>query len=206
MKNFCILSLGATFILLVGIASASNQYGSMDVYYNNKLLPGKEIAKPILKIGEPFNIKIYFTPFQKCYISVKLSELDKDDFIITEGPTLSMEKYFGKIIEQNSTETFEWTVKPTDKWAGGSIPINFVYQIDELGAGGKTLVNSEFTVAYCTISNEHYKGKVSTPKEQKTSEKEPSPTSKPASMPDFSSVSTIAALSLAFLAFYRQAL
>jgi MAST domain-containing protein len=204
MKNFCILTLGATFILLVGIASAGNQYGSMDVYYNNKLLPGKEIAKPILKIGEPFKIKIDFTAFQKCYISVKLSELDKDDFIITEGPTLKMEKYFGKIIEKNSTETFEWTIKPTEKWAGGSMPIDFVYQIDELGAGGKTIVNSEFTVAYCTISNEHYKGEVPTPKDQKVSETEPAPTSKPASMPGFSLVTAIAALALVFLRFSRH--
>ena len=199
MKNFCILTLGATFIFLVGIASASNQYGSMDVYYNNKLLPGKEIAKPLLKIGEPFKIRIDFTAYQKCYISVKLSELDKDDFIITEGPTLKMEKYFGKIIEKNSTETFEWTVKPTEKWAGGSMPIDFVYQIDELGAGGKTIVNSEFTVAYCTISNEYYKGEVPTSKEQTVSETETSPTSKTASMPDFSLVTAIAALALVFL-------
>lgn len=204
MKNFYILTLGATFILLVGIASASNQYGSMDVYYNDKLLPGKEIAKPLLKIGEPFKIRIDFTAYQKCYISAKLSELDKDDFIITEGPTLKMEKYFGKIIEKNSTETFEWTVKPTEKWAGGSIPIDFVYQIDELGDGGKTIVNSEFTVAYCTISNEQYKGEAPTPKDQKVSETEPAPTPKPASMPDFSLITAISALALVFYRFSRQ--
>ncbi|RPJ50753.1 MAG: sarcinarray family protein, partial [Methanobacteriota archaeon] len=27
---------GLTFLLLVGIASASSQYGSIDVYYNDK--------------------------------------------------------------------------------------------------------------------------------------------------------------------------
>ena len=184
------------FILLVGIASASSPYGSMDVYYNDKLLPGKEIAKPLLKIGEPFKIKIDLTVYQKCYVSVKLSELDKNDFIIIDGPTLKMEEYFGKIIEENSTEIFEWTVKPTDKWAGGSIPIDFVYQIDELGAGGKTLVNSEFTVAYCTISNEHYEGEVPTPEEQPVSKTEPSPMS--ASAPAFTLVGSISVLALVF--------
>ncbi len=38
------------------IASAESPYGKIDVYYNDKLLSGKEAAKPILKIGEPFNV------------------------------------------------------------------------------------------------------------------------------------------------------
>jgi MAST domain-containing protein len=194
MKNFNLINLGAIYVLLVGIASASSPYGSMDVYYNDKLLPGKEIAKPLLKIGEPFKIRVDFTAYQKCYISVKLSELNKDDFIILEGPTLTMEKYYGKIIEKNSTEIFEWTIKPTEKWADGGMPIDVVYQIDELGAGGKTLINSEFTVAYCTISNEHYEAETPTPKEQPASKKDPEPTS--ASAPAFTLASAISILAL----------
>ena len=71
------MTLGVMFIFLVGIASASSPYGSMDVYYNDKLLPGKEIAKPLLKIGEPFKIRLDFTVYQKSYVSVKLSELER---------------------------------------------------------------------------------------------------------------------------------
>jgi MAST domain-containing protein len=201
MKNFSLINLGAIYILLVGTASASSPYGSMDVYYNDKLLPGKEIAKPLLKIGEPFKIRVEFTAYQKCYISVKLSELNKDDFIILEGPTLIMEKYHGEIVETNSTEMFEWTIKPTEKWAGGSMPIDFVYQIDELGAGGKTLINSEFTVAYCTISNEHYEPETPIPKEQPASKKEPAPTS--SSAPAFTLAGTISILAFVF-AFLRR--
>ncbi|MDQ1251027.1 MAG: hypothetical protein QG646_96, partial [Euryarchaeota archaeon] len=152
-----------------------------------------------------FNIGINLTVYQKCYVSVMLTEIGDKNFEIVNGSTLKMLDYGTTIMEKNSSKMFNWTVKPTDSWAGGSLPINLVYQIDDFETV-HTLVDGKFTVAYCTISNEHYRGDVPTPKEQKTSEKEPSPTSKPPSMPGFSSLSTIAALSLAFLAFYRQAL
>ena len=112
-----------------------------------------------------------------------------------------MEEYYGKIIEENSTEIFEWTVKPTEKWAGGSIPIDFVYQVDELGTGGKTLVNSEFTVAYCTISNEHYEGEAPISEEQPVPKTEPSSTS--ASTPAFTFVGAISVIAFVFALFRR---
>ena len=43
---------------------------SMEKYYLEN-----EIAKPILKIGEPFNIGINLTVYQKCYVSVMLTEI-----------------------------------------------------------------------------------------------------------------------------------
>lgn len=197
MRNESLVTLGIMLLFLIGTASASSQYGSIDVYYNDQILPGKEIAKPVLKIGEPFKVRFDFTVNQKCYVSVKLSELGKDNFVIIDGPTLKMEEYYGKIMEGNSTEVFEWTVKPTENWAGGSMPIDFVYQVDELGAGGKTLVQGEFTAAYCTISNEYYEGsETPTPEEPQTSETESSPTS--ASAPAFTLVGTISVLALAF--------
>ena len=204
MRYIYLIILTVICIFSIGMASASSQYGSIDVYYNDKLLPGKEVAKPLLKIEEPFKIRVDFTVYQKSYISVKLSELEENDFTIINGPTIKMEEYYGKIIEKNSTETFEWTVKPTEKWAGGSIPIDFVYQVDELGATGKTLVNGGFTVAYCTISNERYEGETPSSKEQQpVSEKDPSPTSTAVSTPAFTIVSAISLFALAFALFRR---
>jgi MAST domain-containing protein len=195
------------FIILLIIPSstiAKSPYGSMGVYYNDKILPGNETAKPILKIGEPFTVGINLTVYQKSDVYVSLSCMEKSSFVIINGPTSKIEDYSdGDVVDANSSKEYEWTIKPTDRWAGGSLPLDIYYTILAHG-NPKPLVNSGFTVAYCTISNEHYKGEVPIPKEQKTSEKEPSPTSKPASMQDFSSVSTIAALSLVFLAFYRQ--
>jgi MAST domain-containing protein len=106
-------------------------------------------------------------------------------------------------MEKNSSMLYEWTVTPTEKWAGGSIPIDIVYQINDFKTGD-VLVNSEFTAAYPYISNEYYKGEVPTSKEQPTSKTEPTPTSKPASMPGFSLVTAIAAFAYVFLRFSRH--
>ena len=201
MKYTGLVTLGVMFFFLIGTASASSQYGSIDVYYNDKILPVKEIAKPVLKIGEPFKVRFDFTVNQKCYVAVKLTELGKDDFVIIDGPTSKMEEYYRTIMEENSTEVFEWTVKPTENWAGGSMPLDFVYQVNELGAGGDVLVKGEFTVAYCTISNEHYEDEPSTPEEKPVSETESSPTA--ASTPAFTIVGTISVLALAFVLFRR---
>jgi len=197
-----ILVIGTIFLLLTNIASASSPYGSIDVYYNDKLLPGKEIAKPVLKIEEPFTVRFDFTVYQRCYVSAMISEIGQGNFIIVEGPTNKTNEYCGKIFEENSTEVFEWIVKPTKNWAGGNLPIDFYYQVDELGAGGKTLANGGFTVAYCTISNEYYEGKIPTSENHPVSETEPF--SKSASTPAFSLVTAISALVLVFLRFSHQ--
>jgi sarcinarray family protein len=186
-------------------ATATNPYGKIytyDAYYNNKLLPGTDVAKPALKIGEPFNIKINMTVYQEYEVSGKLTELGEGYFEVIDGPS-KMNRYSSIILMANESHVFEWTVVPTDKWAGGSLPINFHYSIVEKG-NPKPVVNSEFTVAYCTISNEHYKGEAPTSKEQPVSEKEPTPTSKPSSMSGFSSVAAIVALTLVVLKFSRD--
>ena len=112
-------------IIFPNISLASSPYGEMEVYYNERLLPGSEIAKPTLKIEEPFKVRINLTVYQKSEVSVMLSEIGDGDFVILRDSLKEMNKYGSKVMEKNSSEIFEWTVKPTDKWAGGSIPINF---------------------------------------------------------------------------------
>ena len=198
-----LIGLLISLILIPNVVTASNPYGKMDVYYNGKVLPGKEIAKPILKIGEPFDLGINITVYQKCYVSVMLTEIGDNDFEIVTGSTSKMKDYGTELMEKNSSKTFNWTVKPTDKWTDGSLPIDIVYQMNDFDTL-KTLVNSGFTVAYPYISNEHYKGEVPTSKEQTIPETEPSTTSKTASMPAFSLVTAIAALALVFFRLSRQ--
>lgn len=140
------------------IVVADSPYASINVYYNDKLYPGSEIPKPLLKIGEPFNVGFDVTSYQKCYISVKLWTIDKDDFLIINGSSKELGRYVGQIIEKNETVTYEWTVVPTDNWAGGNVPLDFYYQLDELGSGGKIITSGEFTAAYITVSEEYYDG------------------------------------------------
>ncbi|AKB35836.1 hypothetical protein MSSAC_1246 [Methanosarcina siciliae C2J] len=112
-----------------------------------------------------------------------------------------MNQYSRIVLMANESHIFEWTVIPTDKWAGGSMPINFHYSIIEKG-NPEPVVNSEFTVAYCTISNEYYEGEIPTSEEQPVSETEPSSTS--ASAPAFTLVAAISALVLVFFRFSRH--
>ena len=192
------IAIAIGIFFLPSTATATSPYGKIDVYFNDNILPGKEVAKPILKIGEPFDVKINMTVYQEYKVSGKLTELGDGYFEVIDGPS-KMNKYSSIILKGNESHIFEWTVIPTDKWAGGSIPINFHYSIVEKG-NPEPVLNSEFTVAYCTISNEHYEEETPTSKEQPVSGSQPTPKSAPA----FSLVTAIAALALVFHKFIHK--
>lgn len=201
IKLKLIASLFLVFLLMPNITFAESNYGSMDVYYNEKLLPGKEIAKPILDIGEPFKVKINLTVYQKSDVYVSLSCMEKSSFDIIDGPTLKIEDYSkGDILEANSSKEYEWIIKPTERWKGGSIPLDIYYTILAHG-DSEPLVEGGFTVAYCTISNEHYEDEPSTPEEKPVSETESSPSS--SSTPAFTLAGAISVFALAFALFRR---
>ena len=158
MKNkfiilFCILLL----LILPIIGSAESSYGKIDVYFDGKLYPGAEIPKPVLKIGEPFKVRFDVIPYQRCEVSVMLTTIDGKDFRIINGSTCEMGKYTGGIVGKNETKTYEWTVVPTENWAGGTLPLDFVYQFDDLNSFD-VLTKGEFTAAYITVSEEYYDG------------------------------------------------
>jgi len=152
-----LISMMILFSLSI-VASAESPYAHIDVYFNGKLYPGTETPKPLLMIGEPFTVRFDVIPYQKCYLCVELWAIDSDDFQIIDGSSTEINEFVGKLVEANETVTYEWTVAATDNWAGGSIPLNFYYQLDELGAGGKIITKGEFTAAYITVSEEYYDG------------------------------------------------
>lgn len=203
MNLKAIILSGFVLLLLVGIVSASSQYGSIDVYYNDKILPGKEVAKPTLKIGEPFKVKVEMTLNQTSTLFVQVCSLGGNFFEVVDGPSEFEKTKYIKSLDPGKY-TFEWTIIPTDEWAGGSIPLNFWYQIN-LPGEDEPAIKGEFTIAYCTISNEHYKGETPT-SEQPESENQPTlkkpaseNSSSPASSPAFSLLTGILALAVMFL-------
>ena len=201
IKLKLIASLFLVFLLMPNLAFAESKYGSMDVYFNEQLLPGKEIAKPTLDIGEPFKVKVNITVYQKSDVYVSLSCMEKSSFEIVDGPTLKIEDYSkGDILEANSSKEYEWIVKPTERWKGGSMPLDIYYTILAHG-DSEPLVEGGFTVVYCTISNAHYKGEIPTSEDQPVSETEPSSTS--ASTPAFTLLGAISVLALVFALFRR---
>ena len=150
-------------VIFVNIAVAESQYGKIDVYYNDKQVIG-DAAKPTLKIGEPFSVAIEMTMYQDCKVYIELSDLGtnlgSDYFIFIDGPSDLGESY-NKIFTENETYMFEWTLKPTDEWADGTMPINFHYEIFVKGQYDP-LVNSEFTIAVPYITTEYYEGDTTT--------------------------------------------
>ncbi|AKB51555.1 hypothetical protein MSBRW_2302 [Methanosarcina barkeri str. Wiesmoor] len=207
--KFRIFILGMVLLLLTNIVSAGSQYGTIDVYYNDQLLPGKEVVKPTLKIGEPFKVKIDLTLNQTSILFVKICSLRVGTpYEVITGPSEFDKKLYFESLDPG-TYTYEWILKPTGEWEGGTMPVNIWYQIHNVGED-KPLVQGEFTVAYPYISNEHYQGETPT-FEQSESENQPTskkPTSEnsssPASSPAFSLVTAISALVLVFLILSRQ--
>ncbi len=117
-KKFFLVNLLIILVLIPSIATADSPYGKMDIYYNEKLLSGEDVAKPVLKVEEPFKIGINLTVHQKCHVSIMLSEIGDNNFEIVSGPTSKMKDYGTELLDQNSSKMYEWTVKATDNWAG----------------------------------------------------------------------------------------
>lgn len=137
---------------------ADKPYGEIytyEAYYNDEIL-GLDAAKPTLDIGEPFKIKVEFTVYQEYKVSGKLTEIGSGNFEIIDGPS-EMDSYSVAYLKPNESHTFEWMVKPTEGWAGGSLPLNFHYSIVEKN-NPEPVVNSEFTIVYPRISTEYYEG------------------------------------------------
>ncbi|SFM16902.1 sarcinarray family MAST domain-containing protein [Methanolobus profundi] len=146
-----------SFMVMPSTTLAESPHISIDVYYNDKFIPITETPKPLLKIGEPFTLRFDVTCLSPGVLSVKLTELADGSFEVVEGPTSKIDKYTDNKLEKNETISYEWTLKPTDVWAGGNMPLDFVYQLNDFDTM-KVLVQGEFTAAYVTISEEYYDG------------------------------------------------
>ncbi len=154
--RWILVGLIICLIMLPSMVSAKNQYYRIDgVYYNDEKLIG-DAAKPTLKIGEPFTVAVEMTMYQECKVVFQLSELGSDDFIVIDGVS-KLGEFSNKIFRQNETYTFEWTLKATDEWAGGTMPIDFYYSAVEKG-NPEPIAKGEFTLAVPYITNEYYEG------------------------------------------------
>jgi sarcinarray family protein len=180
VKSFLVLI--ACILLLSVPASCESPYVKIDVYYNDQLYEGTSTPKPLVKIGEPFTLRFDVTMNQECQAVVELSDLGTgvgmDNFVVVEGPS-KLGKHVVRIYSQNETYSYEWTLKATENWSGGSMPIDFIYSA-VLKGESESLFNGEFTAAYVTISEEYYDGPESTTEPTSTSENESSSSTTPA--------------------------
>ncbi|WP_407282628.1 sarcinarray family MAST domain-containing protein [Methanolobus sp. WCC1] len=195
-KKLVAVALLIHLLVLPGVSYAASNI-DVKVYYNDQLYPGASTPKPLLKIGEPFTLRFDVTSFNKGYLSVKLTELGDNSFKIIDGPILKMDEYSHTPIEKNETISYEWTLETTDEWAGGSMPLDFIYQLNDYDTFD-LLVQGEFTAAYVTISEEYYDGSESATESTSNPEDESSSPSTPA----FTALSAV--FVLAVVAIYKR--
>ena len=179
-------------VFFTNITNAESLYGKIDTHYNDKLLPGNEIAKPTLKIGEPFTLRVDTTMYQECIMNIKLILIDKTHFDFIDGPA-DFNQVTPYIFKSNETHTFEWTLKPTDKWAGGTVPLDIHYSILLPDVTGSVADNS-FTIAYPYITTEYYEGDTTPP--TTTTPESPTSTEDPAT-PAFTLLAAALAITIA---------
>ena len=193
--SWIVVGLILCLIMLSGMASAESQYGKIYSYYNDKFLPGTEVAKPTLKIGEPFTLRVDVTMYQECKMNIRLNLLDNTHFDFIGG-TADFNQAASYIFEVNETSTFEWTLKATDKWAGGAVPLDIHYSILLPDVTG-SVADSSFTIAVPYISTEYYEGDTTptttTDPDSPTSTDDPTTPSTPA----FTLLATALALTIA---------
>lgn len=169
-----IIAINLVLLLSPLVAVAESPYGNIDIYYNEKLYPNAEIPKPILKIGEPFTLRIELTVYQKSFVNVALTELGENDFVVLEGPTNEMGEYTGLItLQENSIQIYEWKIAPTENWAGGTMPLDIHYEILD-PSSPEPIVSSGFTAVRPYISTEYYEGRT-TPEEPTETENKQTP-------------------------------
>jgi sarcinarray family protein len=196
-KKLIILGYFISFILLSTIGSASSPYLDLQVYYNDQLYPGDSTPKPLVKIGEPFTLKFDMTVNQECQVHVELADLGVyqglESFVVVDGPSELGDSY-SKVYEKNETFSYIWTLKPTEEWAGGNMPLDFHYEV-QLKERYGSVVNSGFTAAYVTISSEYYEPSSATAKPGAQS---PGDTTSPA-LPAFTLPAALAATCMAYV-------
>jgi len=157
-KKLLLVGCLINVVLLSAIGSAASPYISIDRYYNDIHFTNQSIPKPHVKIGEPFTLRFDLTVNQECKVYAELSDLGVyqgiDSFVVVDGPS-KLGTSYARIYEKNETFSYEWTLKATEEWAGGSMPVDLFYEVfvkDKYNS----IAKGEFTAAYVTMSNEHY--------------------------------------------------
>jgi len=160
IKNILLICV---LILLISKGNAvENNLVKGSVYFNEKKAT---VYDAELKVGEPFIItfEAYLKKDTEITAVLYASGFDKDEvqpFELIEGPSELNEnaRDFNKKAGENVS--FKWKLKPTNAWAGGTVPLNIAFNFyDPEEKEGNPIT---FTVANIHITNEQYSG--STPK------------------------------------------
>jgi sarcinarray family protein len=146
-----ILMVGIAIIVSSNVAMAN---ANIRAYFNGQEATVDNVT---LKVGETFTIDLYFSPDRDSIIDVLLTEPGiEDSYDRIDGESKGGD-YIEKICMAGNTTHFHWVLAANYKWAGGTSPVNIVYNIDDYPYYPRH-ITGEFTVVNAYISSRHYTG------------------------------------------------
>ena len=154
-----IMLLFVLIYLTCNVSAVENDLVEYEVYYNGRVTT---VYDAELKVGEPATIKAVVYLKKNVDVSTAISasgfgfkNVDQP-FEVIEGPSEFTE--VAREFDHNAGETvtFEWIVRPTDKAAGWTIPLNIVFKFYDRDE--KEGYPFEFTAANIMVHDEHYSG------------------------------------------------
>ena len=164
MKLVKILMLLYVMIYLTcNVSAFDNEFANGSVYFNEKQCT---VYDAELKVGEPATIKAVVYLKNNVDVSTRITasgfgfkNVDQP-FEVIKGPSEFTEVAREFNHSAGETVTFEWIVRPTDKAAGWTIPLNIAFTFyDRDEREGYPL---SFTAASIMVHDEHYSGPVPT--------------------------------------------
>ena len=154
-----IMLLYLMIYLTCNVSAFDNEFANGSVYFNDKKCT---VYDAELKVGEPATIKAVVYLKKNIDVSTGITasgfgfkNVDQP-FEVIEGPSEFTETAREFNHSAGETVTFEWIVRPTDKAAGWTIPLNIdfhFYDRDE-----KEGYPFKFTAASIMVHDEHYSG------------------------------------------------
>jgi len=145
--------------LTCNVSAFENEFTNGSVYFNEKKCT---VYDAELKVGEPATIKAVVYLKKNVDVSTAITasgfgfkNIDQP-FEVIKGPSefTDVAREFG--YNAGETVTFEWIVRPTDKAAGWTIPLNIEFKFyDRDEKEGYPIA---FTAANIMVHDEHYSG------------------------------------------------
>ena len=152
-----IMLLSVIIYLTCNVNAVENDLVEYEVYYNEEVTT---VYDAELKVGEPATIRAEVYLKNNVDVSTRISASGFDfenvdqPFEVIEGPSEFTE--IAREFDHNAGEiiTFEWIVRPTDKAAGWTIPLNIAFTFYDRDENEGYPI--EFTVANIMVHDEHY--------------------------------------------------
>jgi len=158
-----IMLLSVMIYLTCNVSAFDNEFVNGSVYFNDKKCT---VYNAELKVGEPATIKAVVYLKKNVDVSTAITasgfgfENVDQPFEVIDGPSEFTETAREFSHNAGETVTFEWIVRPTDKAAGWTIPLNIAFTFyDRDENEGYPM---EFTAANIMVHDVHYSVPAST--------------------------------------------